>query len=412
MGGVIKPEIRHAVCDCGERFVNKELPDFINPIPYCEKCRKTPNVLRIRITLPGSPKKDIRYSMEGSRLNRASLADATLVRIREEVKSGVFDHLKYTSKQGKESLLFKNFCMYHLQTRENISSEGRRSILSLNNNYLIPFFGDMYIFDITSGLIKQFELEWQAVGNAKTTRQRDKCIDLLYGILKLAKELELIKDIPSIPKTEKSKRKTDSIDFETQELILSKVSSHLAAFKLMRLYMMRPCEIRSLKWGDINRKDGVLHIRSHFSNKVEMQGRKSIKNPDNDFFDHQVPLYAEFYEIMKDVPISLNKDEYIFKTKTGKPLYESALRKIWNAAVKKAGVSHIDLYSGLKRSSGQLLTNAGALPDQVRILMGQTSLESTSHYIRSSAVPLKGVAEGLLDKVKAGNPEEKQVDNT
>jgi len=248
MGGVIKANQREKCSGCGSAFKNVKLPEFENTVPFCTPCKKYPRLFRIRITLPGSPKKDVRYNFEGRRLTKPSLADAALIRIRDEIRNGTFDSLKYISKKNKSGLLLKNFINFYIDTRENLTPAARKSMLSLDKNYLSPFFGETYLSDITSGLIKSFEIQWKPVGNAKTTRQRDKCLELLKSILKLAKELEYIKFIPNFPKIAKTKRKKHVIDFETQEKIINNIPTHLrAAFKLMQLYMIRPCEVRALR---------------------------------------------------------------------------------------------------------------------------------------------------------------------
>src|SRR5690606_8281748 len=114
MAGVIRADGRNRRCECGGNYVRRKRRDFVNEIPVCEACGDTPPTYVIRVTLPGMPKKDIRYTLDGERLTTASAADQTLERIRKSIPGRTFDPTMFLTNGRKSEFLFKNFAEFYI----------------------------------------------------------------------------------------------------------------------------------------------------------------------------------------------------------------------------------------------------------------------------------------------------------
>src|SRR5690606_5232329 len=119
-------------------------------------CGDTPPTYVIRVTLPGMPKKDIRYTLDGERLTTASAADQTLERIRKSIAGRTFDPTMFLANGRKSEFLFKNFAEFYIKTRKEsrdrpLTPAGEQSIRTALRNYLVPTFGETFIQEITSG---------------------------------------------------------------------------------------------------------------------------------------------------------------------------------------------------------------------------------------------------------------------
>ena len=109
-----------------------------------------------------------------------------------------------------------------------------------------------------------------------------------------------------------------------------------------------------MKWKNIDFDRGLVVFRRHFSgSKMEViEGRKSMVDSNDRYHSLSLMMTDRFKEILKSEKIASSNqgDEFVFKTKTGKPLYEGAMRKAWNSSCERLGVK-IPMYVGLKHST-------------------------------------------------------------
>jgi integrase len=425
MAGVIRAGfwtrdgVRTRSCECGGAFVPRKRRDFQNEIPVCESCGDTPSSYVIRVTLPGMPKKDLYYSLDGERLTTASLADQTLQRIRKSIADRTFDPLMYLGRGQKEEYRFRNFAEFYIKTRKEdleapLTPSGEHNIRTVLKNYLNPAFGETFVPEITTGAIKRFEVTWKPVGEAKTTRQRDASLEVLRSVLIFAKRLEIVKALPEFPRIAKSKRATARIGLEEQDLVLARMRDPFrAAAEVMRLTGARPSEMQALQWRDVDFAGRVLHIRRHFSRGEELGGRKSIADRSNPLYDHRHELTEAIAAILRRMPRQLAPDAYVFVRQHGRRLERMGLGAIyrdWCRAREEVNEERrrqrlpaitIDLYRGIKSSTATILRKGGMAKGDLTVLLGHGDAGSTDHYVDESGTLVTGVAEGVLVKMRS-----------
>lgn len=423
MAGVIRADGKIRRCECGGSYVRRKRRDFVNEIPVCAGCGDTPALYVIRITLPGMPKKDVRYTQDGERLTTASQADATLERIRKSIEDRTFDPLLYMGKGQREEYRFKNFAEFYIKVRKEdlskpLTPSGEHNIRTVLKNYLNPAFGDAFVQEITSGAIKKFEVSWKSVGNAKTTRQRGISLETLRTILTFAKRLEILKAVPEFPKIEKSRKATARIPLEVQDAVLALMKDPWrAAAEVMRLTGARPSEMQALQWRDVDFQNRVLHIRRHFSRGRELAGRKSVHDPSSPFFDHRHQLTDTIAAIIRRMPRQLDPEGYVFVRQHGKRLErmgQGSIYRAWCEALEELNLGRreqrlpeiqIDLYRGIKSSTATILRAGGMSKGDLSVHLGHGDLRSTEHYVDESGLQTTGVADGVLVRLRAEKPQ-------
>ncbi len=258
---------------------------------------------------------------------------------------------------------------------------------NLTKNYLLDSFGD---FDIRSLTYQDINI-W-IVNNSKPHRQVIKAAEVLRSCLRWTTTVLVGYTAPNFPKLPKSKMRTTYIDEETLNLILDKVEKHKEVIQTAVLYAMRPCEVRALKWKDLDWKKNTITIQRHFSGTKLLDGRKSASKTDDRYYKLTFEMLSEFQEIAKSLPRSLNPDDYIFRVGS-KPVGANSLRASWNQAVKAAGLFNIPMYEGTRHARATHLYQMGVPKDVVRELLGQTDMRTTDRYAKANPVALSKLFE-------------------
>lgn len=446
MAGVIRAdgrgEGRGRECECGGIYVRRPIPGFRNEIPNCILCSGFPRQFVVRIDLPGIPKKDLRHSKEGERLESPSAADELLERIRKEVKAGTINLMDYLPKSRRNELIFHRFAERYVKARKRdperpLTPKAEHSIRTSLRNYLAPSkailasrprdedglmighpgFTDVPIDQITTGMIKRFKAEWAPVANAKrkakTTRSRDVALETLQAILNYAYDQEFIQVVPRFPERKRSDEATARIPAHVQDGALSLMSDPWrAALEVMRILLCRQSEIRALREKDIDRGRSGVWIRRHFSGSEEIAGRKSVRDPKARGFEHFVPVGEEFFAILNRLPRSLNPEAYLFhEGDSNQALGENSFNTEWRSALAKYNAAHktdfdADSYRGIKSSTITICEDAGVDLGTLSKRAGHASPRMTQRYGSRSAEPSRGVVEGVLIQMRQRKAEQ------
>lgn len=407
MKGSIHADVRSG-CSCGGSFSSRI--DFDGyKIPICDKCKKYPPKFKVNRTLPGVGVKDIRY-FNGERINSATAAIYCMKRLDEQITKGCFQIKEYMSKEDYECLRFGPFVANYLERcrvdgeNNKRSPEGIRKDVGLAKNHLMPFFHNYYVTEIKRGSILDFERSMVCTEGVKKN-----ALALLRTILRFAHAHEAIDSVPSFPRIGVSKhRKNSFIDRATQIRILGAIKNpkRRAAIEILCIFCIRPCELRALKWCDVDLKNHVLHIRRHFSGKKIMEGRKS-QNIHGEYCE----LHLPFFEIPGlrnplEIFFELNftkDDDFIFKSESGNALPISDLYKHWIKAQKDLGLERIvDLYEGTKHAGASAMVQAGVPIETVREVLGHTEAKTTERYAKSTVESVKSCVNLALNKKEGG----------
>jgi integrase len=168
---------------------------------------------------------------------------------------------------------------------------------------------------------------------------------------------------------------------KTQQAIIEEVkriSYHVSpriwlAIKWLCTYIsIRPAELRNIKEGDIDRKQGFLFIPHPKEKRPKL-----------------VPLVDEDIEILNTIPAGL-PDLYFFRytslyhgTPGGSRFGLHLFYKWWRRACNNLGVQGVDLYGGTRHSSAVALRHH-ATPEQIRRATMHSTNKAFERYFQVS----------------------------
>lgn len=381
MAGSIKPDMR-GNCACGSAF--KQVEEFNYSVPKCPSCGAYPPKLRISRYLPSldgrkGQKLEIRYNQIGERLETVWDAIATMKLIDKELKEGTFDPRRFGSKEVSDQLRFKYFIENkYLPSQEKRVKRGELSISMLKKKLgyrkHLAFFDNYDVRAIGPGRIREWFDSWES-----KLRTRDLVTQELKTILNYACDLEFINSAPKFPKLKPAKKREAYrfLNSQEQEKIISLIDdpNYKMMIQILSHFAMRPCEVRALKWCDLDFKERIISISRHFSGGNHLvSGRKSNQ------LTHYLPMTDEFLEIISALPRSIVSDNFVFLGKNGGAVADRCLARAWHKAREQAGVREIGLYEGTKHSRLSLLKAKGHSDEELILLSGHTNIKTVQRY--------------------------------
>ena len=374
MGGAIYPDQR--ACSCGGKFIRKT---FRGEVYFaCEKCDKDPTLFRIRKYMPGlnggtGRKVDIRYDATGKRLTSIDQARAMLKYIDFELENGEIDLDNFLVKESNNELILRNFAKKYLDHFRLSVERGENSPSTLKiytdsiNLHVLPHIGSMNIRHITTGTMKDLN------DTLKVSQSyRKNIIGVLHSMLTYAYELNKIDSIPKTLKFKQMELQNPErfLTYEQQDEVLSHITNpyYRAAIIILIETALRPCDVRPLKWSDIDLERRIIRINKHTTKGNQLGiGRKSSLKA------HEVYLSDKALEALLMLPIPFNKDSYLLPgMRPDTFITEKVLSNAWNKAISKTKIPHIDLYRGTKSSSLSQLLQQGYTEEQICELAGIT----------------------------------------
>lgn len=362
-------------------------------VQFCASCpgKEPANSYRVRRKLPvnitgKSERIDIRYDSNHIRLTDVFQALSVANEIDREVLSGEFDPSKYKSAKSSCDFHFENYwnrVFYPYQVKRE--SKGKISEKYLTNqntqfNHLIKAFKGVDIRRITRVMLREFLDNFE--GSDRTGSMALSQMSVLLGF---AAEREVIKDIPKFPPVVHAKERDvkEFISAEDQLLILSYIENnqYRNAIEILMIYAWRPCDIRALKWSDLDFNNRKITISSHFSANKDSEGRKSTKEK---FF---APMTERFIEIVQDIPRSINPDGYIFSGRQagaiGLKTLNDNFKKARNIVNKKYRKKiTCTLYTATKHSTLSRYLQDGIEAEKLILLSGHTTVKTLKRYAK------------------------------
>ena len=107
-----------------------------------------------------------------------------------------------------------------------------------------------------------------------------------------------------------------------------------------------------------------------------------------------LPRFSRFDSMLEQMPKRLSP--FIFtRSWDGKHYTQKDLNKLWNEACKAVGVE-INLYNGLKHSTGMHLLEKGVAKEMVQKIYGHTRPDMTDRYCDFQTKQMKVVLEGAF----------------
>ncbi len=260
---------------------------------------------------------------------------------------------------------------------------------------LIPYFGDMLIRNITPLDIRGW------LSNLERNDGQDKPLSrnstgswfrTLSAILGKAYEWELIEENPCkrVKSPAKSQSDVQALQLEDVQKVIDKLPEYenIRARVFIRLLLytgIREAEAAGLEWRDIDFENRTVSIRrtsQYIPGKGMIQSTPKSKSsfrilPVSDDMMNELIMFRKWQveEMGKLGPLYEGKkgdDARLFTTLTGRPVYDSTLRKWLNVFLKWCDVPRVTVH-GLRHTFASVMIANGVDPRTTAALLGQSS---------------------------------------
>jgi integrase len=151
-------------------------------------------------------------------------------------------------------------------------------------------------------------------------------------------------------------------------------------FRVLFFTGMRLAELRALRWADVDLKARTVLVRWNVSAGVEV-GPKGGRA-------RFVPLTKRAVEVLRRQAKREHftaPEDYVFAGRSGARLDDSALRRRYHGARKKAGLRKVKLH-GLRHAAGSIYARQTSAVE-VRDFLGHAKLATTDRYVSARLSP-------------------------
>ena len=258
-------------------------------------------------------------------------------------------------------------------------AQKKKTLISL---YLTPYFKGVDINHIDRIKIKKFKDSW-----ADKIPTRNQSLGELKRILNYALEYDYIKVVPKFDRIPKSRERQKVASIATIREVLPYVFDEYYSrmFHLLEIYPIRPCELRCLRWKDIDIKKRKLTVQRHLSDGIELDGRKSIA-ADNENGKGKItyPITDSALLVISGLTRSINKNDLLFSSKRGiqKFISHTVLPNHWRAACKLAKVPYFEPYEIKHARAFEISENNNGNIKETMDALGHTNINTTMRYIK------------------------------
>jgi hypothetical protein len=399
---------------CGHgKFIQVEDDEDGYNIPVCAKCiTGKPEKYRVGFTIPELGTN--RFKKVFKAKNEVSETLTTLTKAKN-FKSFVENKLK---KEGlnfdpreigteKERKMFIVECLSeeyvkYQRKRFNkglLTPSGLAKKMSLLKNHIIPIFGKCNVKQINHGLVERY-LTKSLLSDA----MYNEVLKELKCFLKFAAINSLIHSVPVLPKCLRTKTYgiDDYYNEADRDLVIKNIKkrNHQIAFHILTNYTARQCEVRCLRWKDVDFKREVITFSRHVSDgkgyakAKEVDGLKSI--PDGILV---YPFFPGLKEMLLELTPSLDGEALIFPGRNGfmsKNVLWSSWTKSVDSLLKQKKISKkVDVHRGTRNSTLSILREKGFSEEEVGELYGGNIKTMNKHYVRRRMQNVSSIFEGM-----------------
>jgi len=259
----------------------------------------------------------------------------------------------------------------HDRKRKPSTVEGYRSVV---RTHLLPAFGDLQLEGITTRMIE----EWSERLEGSTSKRRLALV-LLHGIFRRAMK---VWDLPGNPAANVEKpplmRAGDLEVFSPEEvwaLVRAAASYQDATIFLTAAFTgLRRGELLALRWRDVDFGGSVIRVRASYS-------AGAVTTPKSGKV-RSVPMAPDVAEALARLSARdgfTGDDDLVFAGDTGGFLDASALRRRYDAALKRAGLRKLRFHD-LRHTFGTRMI-AKADIRRVQEWMGHADIQTTMRYL-------------------------------
>lgn len=294
----------------------------------------------------------------------------TLAKLRIEK---VNEKLGFKKNDEIEGVSFKDLAKKFLEEYSKVNKRSwKRDESSINN--LNAFFKSKNVSDITPDLIERYKAGRRERVSVASVNRELACLKTMFSVA-----IEW-KKAPSNPA-----RKIKLLDGENKrERILNDQeikaylkavddsgSGYLKAFSIIALNTgMRPTEIYSLKWENINIPKRYIFIESRHS-----KNKKSRK----------IPINEIVVDLLKEME---RKTEYLFFNPTTGTHIKN-IRRAFMTACKEVGIEGVVPYTLRHTAATKMISEAGVDVVTVKEILGHSDIKMTIRYCHPSEETLQ-----------------------
>jgi integrase len=294
----------------------------------------------------------------------------------------------------KEKILFKDFARHHyLETYAKAQKASWKSDQKYLEAQLIPYFGKMYLSEITSRHVQEFVAKRQkdTVKTRHNGKVKGSSINRELAVLKKALNLAIewnfdIQKNPvqkSIFFDESKFQRNRILTKDEEERLLNEAAPHLRSILICALNSgMRYNEILTLKWDDVDLNDGKITVKA----EVSKSGKSRI-----------IPISPMLMNELKRLKEQNGYCRHVFtyqdlKTKKFRPV-NNIHRAFWKAC-KRANITDLKFHDLRHCFATRLARNSGDLVS-VQSILGHASLKITQKYLHTDFMRKKEAIESL-----------------
>lgn len=267
----------------------------------------------------------------------------------------------------------------------NKASSVRRKRINLKNT-LVPFFGDMKVNQITTGLIQDFAAKYGAKVKTNTIINY---LVLLKSVLKMAQKRGLIARFPEIPKYKAEPKDVEYLPPKMLERIIQAAGQDRALIICAVNTGMRAGELIGLRWQDVDLVNRIIVVSQTYSDGIFTKPKSNkIRS---------IPINETLYRVLMDVE---KGGTYVFTRSEGRHMSTDVMDYRLAATLKRAGSKHIT-YHVFRHTFASYLVMRGVPLLSVRELLGHSDIKETMKYAHLAPHALAR-AVGVLDGKELG----------
>jgi integrase len=312
--------------------------------------------------------------VNGKRVKKAlstSVTEARTLRdqyLKEIAVYGEIVSLKPALESGDDEILFGEVAEKWAKiTSKQVKSSTWKDYKGAMNYYLLPYFGDTPIDQVTFLMVEEFVAELPC-----SSKRANNVLVPLRSLMRFAYRAELI---PKNPMDLVDNQKTDKADIDPLSMdevnrFLEVIDPFYKPFFIVAFFTgMRFGEMSGLKWKNVSFGKKIIQVKV-----TRVRGEEG--HPKTNGSVRDIKMLPPVIEALKEQNrATADKSEYVFLNKNDRPVLPASINFLfWKPALEKAGLKPRSLYH-TRHTFATLMLDSGEVPGWVQKMMGHSSLK-------------------------------------
>ena len=317
----------------------------------------------------------IDYYVDGKRVRRKVGKSKTLAGKALEARKGDIVRREYKIPLKKAKILFEEFARIYLNYVKGYKKSARSDGTSIRN--MMPYFKGKRLEAIHTFAIETFKIKRRKEVKPASVNRELACLKHMYNLAikwgyadsNPVREVKLFRE---------NNERLRYLSAEEEEALIEACAPHLRPIIIVALNTgMRKGEIFGIQWKSVDFRNRTIRIEKSKNNESRI-----------------IPMNELVYEVLREQR-KLNKKEYVFVNKNGKPYTD--VKHSFTSALKRAGIRDFRFHD-LRHTFASNLVMSGADIVTVKELLGHKSIKMTMRYSHLSQQHKKEVVERLTKK--------------